>query len=444
MTAIAYSDCEAVSDNGRYALEARSPHNGTIRRRDGRKVARDDPRRRGGMFQQEFRYRLLDRGPRRLAGLFGRRSRVVWERWQPDWEESPHELVVSDDGWAVVRTHGFAPEVIAVAPDGRDALRVRIAGPEREPSAVDPSPAPVYDWRLAHLMDTTAGLYWTAHSRRYFFRHGPDPYFVWRTAWGQRLVLDLGRGLAVTDELQLADALASAVVAAEQQGVVEVLNRLSRRMNEVRALLGRRTKDGERAEHPLLEPVRQASSALHLAGVHRLPECVPFLREWEAVDCPSLSMGSDAVGGGWWLETQLFRPIAHHALKLLGEEPRGFPTYHFTNFGDNTGRRFPLPERLPDRRERAEHLFNLMSAEEVLRLLGSPDFVRRWVVAMGTPAWRAMEGWEYDFRAGSGWTTLRLTWEGDRERDRGRMVALEEISPYWLTADNRESEYLRF
>jgi hypothetical protein len=36
MTAIYYPDCEATSDNGRYTLEARSPHNGTIPYRGGR------------------------------------------------------------------------------------------------------------------------------------------------------------------------------------------------------------------------------------------------------------------------------------------------------------------------------------------------------------------------------------------------------------------------
>src|SRR4051812_14499864 len=111
MTAIFYSDCEATSDGGRFTLEARSPHNGTIRHRDGRKPSEKEFGFKYREHQSEFRYRLLDHAPHRslgrLVGVTG--PRVVWERWQPKREDSPHELIVSDDGWAVIRTHGFAP-----------------------------------------------------------------------------------------------------------------------------------------------------------------------------------------------------------------------------------------------------------------------------------------------------------------------------------------------
>jgi hypothetical protein len=394
--------------------------------------------------QSEFRYQLLDIArPRSLARLFGREGRrVVWERWQAPREDSPHELVVSDDGWAVIRTHGFRPEVIAVTPDGRDILRVRITGPGSEHD--DPAPnctLTSFNWVPEHLVFSTAGLYWTAHSWRYFFRHGGDPYFVWRTSWGQKLVIDLGHAVAFSDEQQLPAGLAEAIVESEKQGVMTLLGGLSRRMDEVRFLLKSR-KEGERDErHPLLERVRQASSALHLVGVHRIRECIPFLREWEDIDLPSVSMGSNAMSGGWWLETQLFRPSVHHALKLLGEEPQGFPTYHFTNFGDNTGRRFQMPERICGRRERTRQVARKMSAEDVLRLLGSPDFVKQKVHDAGTPHWRATEFWEYDFRTDGGWVTWRITWE-ERKR-RGRIMSIEEVAPYWLQSAEREQEYLR-
>src|SRR5262249_52209270 len=161
-----------------------------------------------------------------------------------------------------------------------------------------------------------------------------------------RLVLDLGRGVAFTDEQQLSDGLAEAAVEAERQGIVALLDGLSRRMDEVRALLSRKSDDEDQEPHPLLPPVRPASRALHLAGVRRLRECVPFLREWEGIDCPSSSRGSTAMTG-WWLQTQLFRPIIHHSLKLLGEEPQGFPTYHFCTYSDDwKADCFRMPERL--------------------------------------------------------------------------------------------------
>jgi hypothetical protein len=254
-------------------------------------------------------------------------------------------------------------------------------------------------------------------------------------------VLDLGHGIAYPDERQLSDGLAAAAADAEQQGVEALLDGLSHRMDEVRILFCRSSEGDRHEPGPLLDRVRQASAALHLVGVHRLRECVPYLREWEAIDSPSVSGGSHSLSGGWWLETQYFRPIVHHALKLLGEEPRGFPTYHFTNFGDNTGRRFPMAERLSDRRERARRITEEMTAEDVLQLLGAPDFVRQRVLDLGTPEWRSQEDWEYDFRAASGWTTLRLTWEECDER--GWLIGVEEVAPYWLDSDEREAEYLR-
>src|SRR5829696_375234 len=110
MTAIYYPDREATSVGGRYTLEARSPHNGTIPYRDGRMPADEFPAK-YRQHQRNFRYRLLDNRAAAPAGPDG--VRVVWERWQPLRENSPHELLVSADGWAVIRTHGFAPEVIA-------------------------------------------------------------------------------------------------------------------------------------------------------------------------------------------------------------------------------------------------------------------------------------------------------------------------------------------
>lgn len=429
MTAIFYPDCTATSDDGRLTLEARSPHNGTIRHRNGRKPSSDEFGFKYRQHQSEFRYQLLDAG------------RVVWERWQDRREDSPHEVVVSDDGWAVIRTHGFQPEVIAVAPDGRDAVRVRITGDGSEHRDPTPAGTPfVFDWAPAHLDFSTAGLYWAAHSWRGFLDCAGDPYFSWRPWWGQRLVLDLGRGVAFTDG-PLPDRLAAAVVESERAGVVGLLAGLSRRMDEVRALLSRRSGEEDEEPDPLLVQVRMATAALHLAGVHRLRACVPYLREWESIDLPSASTGSEAMPGRWWLQAQYFRPVVHHALKLLGEEPVGYATYHFCVFADDwTATRFPTPERVADRRTRACGLNTAMSAEDVLQLVGSPDFIRRDSRQVGK-FYQWSEDWEYDLRGGEGWTTLRLTWEEHLRA--GRMTAMEEVEPYWLDCNDREAEYLR-
>ena len=442
MTAIFYPDRTATSDDGRFTLDARSPHNGTIRHRDGRKPSDDEFGFKYRDHQSEFRYRLLDNSPRGTIDrlLHGAGPRVVWERWQSKREDSPHELVVSDDGWSVLRTHGFAPEIIAVAPDGTDALRVCVG--ESDSGRAEPAPdcAPTeFYWGLDRLSFSTAGNYWSAHSWRDFFRWQGRPHLLWRTSWGQRLVLDLERAVAFTSAEVLPAGLAEAATDAERRGVLALLGGLAGQMDAVRGLLSRKADEGSEPD-PLLPRVQRASAALHLAGVHRLRECVPHLREWESLDVPSSSTGSTALPGRW-LQRQYFRPVVHHALKLLGEEPVGLPAYHFCTYTDDwKADRLQMPERLSDRRDRAARVSREMPAEEVLQLLGSPNFVRKRSRQVGR-RYEWSEDWEYDHRAGSTWTTLRLTWEESRKR--GHLTAVETVEPYWLTSDEREAEYLR-
>jgi hypothetical protein len=150
-----------------------------------------------------------------------------------------------------------------------------------------------------------------------------------------------------------------------------------------------------------------------------------------------MSTGSIAMANGWWLEVQYLRPILHHALRLLGQQPLGFAAYHFR---DKNGR-FPMPERIPDRHNRASQVRQDISAEQVLNLLGSPDHIRRRSRKVGT-IYHWSEDWEYDFRSGDQWTTFRITWE--EERRKGRITQIETVPPYWLHTDERESEILEF
>jgi hypothetical protein len=110
MTAIFYPDCMATSLNGMFTLEARSPDNGTINDRNGNPPSEDDFGFKYREHQDEFRYRLIDntRNPS-IGGFRGKgngNGTVIWERWQDKGEDSPHELVVSDDGWSILRTGG--------------------------------------------------------------------------------------------------------------------------------------------------------------------------------------------------------------------------------------------------------------------------------------------------------------------------------------------------
>lgn len=433
MTAIYYPDCRAASDSGRFILEARSPHNGTINHRDGRPASEDEFAFQYREHQSEFRYRLFDDS----AGTG--EPRVIWERFQHRGENSPSELLVSE-GWSVIRTHGFAPEIIAVGPDGRDALRVRIIGADDEFVEGEDCGSPGAAWALAHLQGTTAGHFWSSHSWRGFFRAGGETCFSWRAWWGQRLVLDLGRDAVFADGRGLPAGLAASAIEAEKEGVEALLRGLSRQMGDVCAFLDApRGTEGDDRGQPLREQLRQASAALHLVGAHRMRDCIPFLREWEAPDCPSRMTISMAMPGGWSLGEQHYRPIVHHALKLLGEEPQGFPAYDFIAGDFASPVRFPMPDRIPDRRLWAAGLRAKMSAEDVLGLLGSPDFIRHRSRQAGGRH-EALEDWEYDFRAGATWTTLRITWGAGRRRRRPEVI--EEVVPYWLDSHERMAESL--
>lgn len=445
MTSIFYPDCEAASPNGKFTLEARSPHNGTINHQDGRAPSEDEFGFKYREHQRNFRYRLLVTPSTALIpGNLGEElGAVIWERWQERFEDSPRELVVSDEGWSVIRTHGFRPELIAVALDGQEVIRVKIGGPKdgtegdkEEETELNATQGNVQIWCAEHIQDTTAGLFWTAHSWRDFLRLKDAIYFVWRSSWGQRLVIDLTNASLLGEEEQRHSVLNLAMQEAEMDWAYNLLSELAAQITDVKKLLTRRRKDATRS-HPLREKLIEATSAIQLAGAHRMARCIPMLRCMEEIDYPSYSTGSTAMGGDWWLEVQYFRPILHHSLRLLGQEPLGFAAYHF-RISDR--KRFPMPDRVADRQARAHEVRQEMTAKQVLQLLGSPDHVKKRSHQVGT-VYRWSEDWEYDFLAGDQWSTFRITWE--EKGKEGQIVQRETVPPYWLQTDERESDILR-
>lgn len=437
MTAIAYPDCWAVSPNGRLRLEARSPYNGTITGRNRKSIGKEDFRLRYRVHQDEFRYQLIETARGSTTDV----AAVIWERWQEKGEDSPHEVVVSDAGWSIVRTHGFEPELIALSPYGEEILRVSILGPRFEDSEeevrrerqreTDLEKRGQRFWRAAHLQFSTAGMYWTAHSCQYFFAVEERTYFAWRPYWGQYLILDLTYGLLL-DEQALADPmLRSWMQHAERTQARELLADLANHTAIIPHLLADSRHDGESEEKQSLRAkMEKATSAIHLVGIYQLAECLPALRCLEAVDWVSYSVGSTAMGDDWWTQVQSLRPILHHTLRLLDQEPLGYPAYHFIR----NEVRVPLPERMQNRRERSAHLRLGMDAPQVLELLGSPDHVRR----NANPCdefFRWSEVWEYDFLTSDGWKTLCVRWQ--QGHPTGRLEHLEEIPSPWLISEDR-------
>ncbi|MFI4860148.1 MAG: hypothetical protein ACIAXF_05645, partial [Phycisphaerales bacterium JB063] len=155
MTAVVYPDIIETSESGKYRVEARSPDNRTIRQRDGSPADTSTFGYRWGSEQRGFRYQLIDQES----------SAVLWERWQEDNEQSPVELCVSNEGWVVIRLHGYeSAAMIVLSQEGNEVVPVAIGHKLAKP----PIGAQAF---IAddHVHDTSAGLWWTRGAIRYFF-----------------------------------------------------------------------------------------------------------------------------------------------------------------------------------------------------------------------------------------------------------------------------------
>ena len=458
MTAIFYPDCRTTSANGRFVLEARSPHNGSIPHRDGHPVSEDEFPFYYKSHQSHFRYRLIDA----TAPADGAGSKVVWERWQRKGEDSPHELLVSDEGWSILRLHGFRPEVVVVSPTGRAVLRVRIEfSPSKSEAAAEPEPSDNDDdddldddgpphrqrvsWVATGMHWTTGGAYWSINSWPSFFHHGGASFFAWRTSWGDRLIVDLDAAALVND-VSKGSPLFHAADEAEQRGACTLLERLTPRLDEIQQLLTAAANagddddeddDAEDAQRQLfIAELRDATSAIHLIGVHGLRERVPLLRAWEPLGSEGSLSSTFALGSGWWLRRESFRPIVQHALRVLGAVPQPYPAFGFKYMDEPS---MDLPASGPDRTLDSGSLGIGMPALEVLRALGAPDFVSNESHQHGD-VYHWTEHWEYDFLLDGGWKTLRITFEEGEPQ--GHVIRIHRGDAEWLHDRKREEAIL--
>lgn len=449
MTSIYYDDCFATSPNGKFTLEARSPHNGTINYKDGTSPKENDFKFEYRVHQSSFRYQLLVAN-KSASAAEAKTGNIIWERWQDRGEASPRELIVSDSGWTIIRTHGFQPEVIAISPTGDEVLRVEIHGAEKqgvtEPVKLLPQAANTRIWHADQLQFTTAGTFWAQNSCRYFFQLNQSDYFVWRTFWGQRLAIDLTNAEILSEAEQEPLSICHAIQKTEADGAYTLLSELVAQFTEIQQLLNQRSEVAKDS-HRLVEKLRQMKSAIHIAGVHRVTSCIPLLRILEEIDCPDYSTSSTAMGTNWDIQVQHFRPILHHTLRLLGEEPLGFATYYF-HLSDKS--RFVMPERVTDRNIKAGQVTKQMTAEQVLQLLGSPDHVKKVSREVDKRFQRPgfgkrfqwTEFWEYDFLICNLWETFCISWEQDG-RD-GKISQIATAPSSWLQSSDRESEILQW
>jgi hypothetical protein len=419
MTAVFYPDCKAVSPNGHFLIEARSPHNGTISHRDGTPASDQEFAFKYREHQSDFRYRLIDK----------QTDQVVWERWQ-DAEDSPHELIVSNHGWSIIRTHGFQPEVIAVSPAGHDRCRVRIVGEEFDSSNEVEKVAS--SWLAQRAQFTTAGVFWTGYSWPYFYHKDTLNLFVCRTWWGKRLVIDLDKGCLINLDDQSSSDLPRAFMEHESASASELLSSLSSQMKGIHSLLASK-KALTAKDKALREQIMSVRSAILLVGDHRLVECADLLKLWEPIDYPSYSTGSNVLGKHW-VEAQFFRPQVQHVLRLLEIEPQGYAPYFFTRYDQ----RLKIPECVEGRIKLTKKVVASMSPMDVLGLLGTPDYLldpRHTVDGQYVP----VEIWEYDHLVEKSWRTFRIVWKAGIKRSAApKMQSAAETPAAWINSKERE------
>ena len=379
-TDVFYADGRAVSENGRYQVQARSPDNkfGLWRK----------------PFADNFTYTLTDRHARK----------TLWTRNQGEQEGSSAALYVDNDGWVAIAT-GWN-NLIFVGPDGRDRGTVNIlqdAFTETE--------------RRQYVHDTTAGPMWEGYSLWYFVRERERRLFVIRPWWGRRVIVDVERGGLVPEDPDSA----AACRAHEQAYVLDELKK---------AVKTRRNWEKEEC----CEAIWPILNAAYLAGRLPVADAAPLLEELQ----DSAYSGSSTFGGLGFgerfegevnphsYETFTLRQVVQLSLRRLGKIPRPFPANQFDVQYENRRQNHPYVPQPPaaPRESQAGAIRAGMKPEQVLDLLGGPDFV-----GYGT--------WEYDLDADPPFSLI-LKW------DARQVIEIQQKTPaLWKDGFIRDEQILR-
>jgi hypothetical protein len=382
---------EATSPNGRYHLTAKSPDNASTP---------DHVR----AFQAGFVYVLRDT----------KAGKDLWTRKQPEdkpsvmqadgkpfvlrrWKEySPVGVHVQDQGWSVLWLGG--DDLVAVHRDGKETGRVNIL-----------CDALSKEERKHHVHDTTAGPWWgLRHS--YFTSHQGKSYFVVRTWWGHRAILDLESGRLASDTGTLAKHLEEtdrAFVRNTLKAAAKDYQKWAKCCNELWAV----------------------RMAIYMAGQMHMKECVPSLRSLE--DVPYSGSSTSAPGDEpkegeldtrYWDSFEV-RQVVQLSLRRLGEVPRCFPATQFDLYAKEYDRRKPfVPVLGRPRAQQAGALRKGMKPIEVLRLIGAPDFVE--------------ETWQYDMDEQKPYTLL-VEWG-----ETGVKSVQRKSPAFWQGGDCRDQQIM--
>jgi hypothetical protein len=349
-----FRDLKAISSNQKYEIRAESPDN----KKAGRRA-----------FQGSFVYTLTEKSS----------GKILWTRkqamTQPEtstgssfWEEaSPVQVFASDAGWTVIQTawEGF----ISIDIQGKEHCRIKLL-----------EEALTKEENAAYVRWTTAGYHWEGRSLWYFLELDKQTLFVIRPWWGRRIIIDVEQGKLLAESTSIAQSS----LAYERDFVLSHLQRCAAEYKKFQS-----RDDTE--DHPWLQ--FDDLTAAYLAGRLKAAEAIPYLRELEQSDYS----GSWTTGGLGILEkfegevdphtysTCTLRRIVQLSLRRLGETPKPLPVHIFDVRYQEYKKDHPYrPKPLSaPRGTYLEKIVKGMKAEQVLDLIGSPDFVGN-------------DAWEYD------------------------------------------------
>jgi hypothetical protein len=424
MTTVRFADVRSVSKGERYTAEALSPENGSIPFPDS--VPESERRPNSFGFQRHFRYRLYDS-----------KQRVVWERWQGEREDSPEELYVSDDGDVVARLHGHgAAPLVAFDKGGQPRIVVMLMPDGLAPSirqdvARDSGfSARVVPWSDPNVQFTTAGIWWAMNSIGYFFDWNGAHYFAIRCAWGRRILLNLGSyELTAEPASGLIERLESAEAELARKVVRAAADSLPATEPTGGLPAGYGDDEDEDPVKSMPDPAR-VCACIDVVGALKLRDMLPALRALEGVSSWAYSTSSHAFEGDAFsqgLHAQHVRPIVQQSLWRIGERPRRYANYAFTQDADDDGETLiKMPDPAPELEPLVPKLNSEMRAAEVLALLGSPTFAKSSSTEIAPRKFIWGETWEYDLMRGGTASTLCIKWSGEKK---GSIERIEEVKP---------------
>lgn len=389
-----FHDIEALSQSGRYKVTAKSPDNADGSRRP--------------FEQSNFVYECTDT----------QAKKVLWTRKQAmekpvilrddlkrprsqTTEGSPRRICVSDSGHTVVWTG--LDELIIVDAEGKQIRKLSVLQDCLSKDEND-----------KYVQFTSVGLLWAEGSLFYIARVESKEHFIIRPWWGRHIFIELANG-----EIKMAtESLNKAARQSETEYVLGVL-KAGRDNKKVKCSCGG-------------DPYR-AGFAAYLAGVLKIKEAVPALRELEnCTDGYSFisRMFSSAPKGRinpFSYAVCTTRQSVHLALRRLGEKPGAFSSTSFkpSNQKDDPQKPYVRKPAPGTRESNTDKVQKGMSPEQVIDLIGYPDFV---------PG----DKWQYDIDAEDPYT-LTLSWSNNQTVDEVK----NDRPAHWQSVTKRDGELLR-